>query len=78
MNPALHPPAYGHFLSIPATVIYAMVLFIGTVLFGYLIYNRLEPLNDSGKVYTYHDPCYLGRHYQICDDPDRFWMPLTG
>jgi Fe-S oxidoreductase len=30
---------------------------------------RLKPVEDATKVYTYHDPCYLGRHNGIYEDP---------
>jgi len=30
---------------------------------------RLKPVQTMGKVYTYHDPCYLGRHNGLYDAP---------
>jgi len=30
---------------------------------------RLKPAADVGKTFVYHDPCYLGRHNSLYDDP---------
>jgi Fe-S oxidoreductase len=40
--------------------------------------GRLELTNGFDKKFTYHDPCYMGRHNEIYDEPRELLKMATG
>jgi Fe-S oxidoreductase len=47
-------------------------------LFNLIREGRLEPKKEYGKRVTYHDPCYLGRHNGVFDEPREIFKKVPG